>query len=77
MRVARLFASFNTMASHKLNSLKSQRATTPLGDLAKRANVSDLTLRRLEAGGNASVVETQRIADALGVSLATLGKTEF
>lgn len=63
--------------SHKLDSLKAQRATTPLGDLAKRANVSDLTLRRLEAGGNASVVETQRIADALGVSLATLGKTDF
>jgi predicted transcriptional regulator len=64
------------MPGHKLDNLKAQRSTTPLGDLAKRANVSDWTLRRLESGGNAGVNETTRIADALGVSLATLGKQD-
>lgn len=63
--------------AHKLDNLKTQRGTTSISDLARKANVSDLTLRRLEAGGTTTPTETQRIADALGVSLATLGKKDF
>lgn len=63
--------------SHKLDSLKSQRGTTPITDLAKKANVSDRTIVGLENGGNEDVHVTQRIADALGVSLATLGKRDL
>lgn len=66
--------------SHVLSNMQAQRvaSTTPaLGDLAKKANVSDLTIRCLENGGSVNPEVSQRIADALGVSLATLGKKDF
>jgi hypothetical protein len=34
-------------------------------------------IRRLEDAGNCEPFEAQRLADALGVSLATLGKKEI
>lgn len=65
--------------SHKLDSIKTQReaASHTITTLAKKANVSDGTIRTLENGGAVGVPESQRIADALGVSLATLGKQDF
>lgn len=60
----------------KLDSLKTQRiaAGHTVSTLAKKANVSDKTINNLEAGGNDEPHVCQRIADALGVSLATLGE---
>lgn len=60
----------------KLDSLKAQRESAghTITTLARKANVSDLTIRVLEAGGNVNPTEAQRLADALGVSLATLGQ---
>lgn len=64
---------------HRLDSLAAQRAIAGLDitGLAKKANVSDWLIRQLEAGGNCEGHESQRIADALGVSLATLGKKDL
>lgn len=42
-------------------------------DLARRANVTDEMIQNLERGGNCEIQEAQRIADALGETLATLG----
>lgn len=60
----------------KLDSLKTQRlsAGETVTSLAKKANVSDLTINTLENGGDVEPGPAQRIADALGVSLATLGQ---
>lgn len=62
--------------SSKLDTLQSQRiaAGHTITTLAKKANVSDLTIRSLENGSNIETHVAQRIADALGVSLATLGQ---
>lgn len=63
---------------HVLDSLRAQRLAAGLsvGDLAKKANVSDWLIKMVEEGGNCDVYESQRVADALGVSLATLGKKD-
>lgn len=63
----------------RLDSLKAQRLAAGLGvtELARKANVSDLTIKRLEDGGNVDTHEAQRIADALGVTLATLGQAKL
>jgi DNA-binding XRE family transcriptional regulator len=60
----------------KLDSLQSQRLSAghTVTTLAKKANVSDRTVIMLENGGNIETHIAQRIADALGVSLATLGQ---
>lgn len=60
----------------RLDSLAAQRTAAGLSitQLARKANVSDWTIRKLEAGSNCEPHEAQRIADALGVSLATLGQ---
>lgn len=42
-------------------------------DLARRANVCDRLIHALERGGNCEVQEAQRIADALGITMASLG----
>lgn len=65
--------------SKKLVSLKAQRAAAGLtiSGLAKKANVSDKTIVNLENGGNEDPWICQRIADALGVSLATLGNLDL
>ncbi len=64
---------------HKLDNLQTQRlaAGLTITGLAKKANISDLLVKRLEDGGNCEVYESQRIADALGVSLVTLGKKDL
>lgn len=63
---------------HVLTSLKTQRlaAGMSIADLAKKSNTSDRLIYSLEDGGNCEVYESQRIADALAVSLATLGKQD-
>src|SRR6185295_15940744 len=52
----------------KTSALKTQRITAgfSIGDLAKVANVTDWTIRRLEAGGTEQSHVVQKIADALG-----------
>ena len=67
------------MSGHRLDSMKSQRTSAghDITQLAKKANVSDWAIRKAESGGTVSAVEGQRIADALGVSLATLGKNDI
>lgn len=63
----------------RLDSLKAQRIAAGLtvGQLAKKANVSDWLVKTLEDGGNCEGHEGQRIADALSVSLSTLGKKDL
>ena len=63
----------------RLDSLKTQRVSAGLGitELARKANVSDQIIKRLEDGGNVETEVAQRIADALGVSLATLGQAKL
>jgi hypothetical protein len=59
-----------------LDNLAAQRiiaGLTPDG-LAKRAGMNEYRLRQVELGGNCEVYESQRLADALGISLATLGQ---
>ena len=65
--------------SHQLTQMKAQREAGgfTIPTLAHRANVHDRTIRDLENGGRVGVDASQRIADALGVSLATLGKQDF
>lgn len=64
---------------HRLDSLKAQRTSAGMtvSGLAKKANVSDQLITALEDGGNCEVHESQRIADALGISLATAGKKDL
>lgn len=64
---------------HRLDSLAAQRtsANLTITGLAKAANVSDWLIRQLETGGNCEPHEAARIANALGVSLATLGKKDL
>jgi predicted transcriptional regulator len=69
--------------SVRLDNLKTERESAGLsiGRLASLATVSDLTITTLEAkgsngldkGGTCDEHVAQRIADALGVSLVTLG----
>jgi predicted transcriptional regulator len=71
------------MPHQRLDSLRAQREAAGLtqDQLARRANVSLLLIQRLESlpgvsGGSSGTCEpheAQRIADALGVSLTTLG----
>jgi ribosome-binding protein aMBF1 (putative translation factor) len=64
--------------AHKLDSLKTQRiaAGHDITSLAKKANVSDAVIKRLEDGDSIEPHIAQRIADALGISLATAGKRD-
>ena len=59
-----------------LDNLKTERLSAgyQVDDLARLANVSDNTIKQLEDGGTAELNVCQRIADALAVSLATLGQ---
>jgi len=64
---------------HRLDAMQTQRVAAGLSiaDLAKKANVSDYLIVELERGGNCEIYESQRLADALGVSLVTLGKKDL
>lgn len=57
-----------SVRAHKLTSLKTRRTAAGLtiGELARRANVSDLTIVILENGGNCDPQVTERLQDALG-----------
>lgn len=63
---------------HVLNNMRAQRLVAGLSvsDLARKSNTSDLLVKGLEDGGNCDGHESQRIADALSVSLVTLGKKD-
>lgn len=63
---------------HVLTALRAQRIAAGLSitELARKSNTSDWLVRQLEDGGNCETHESQRIADALAVSLATLGKQD-
>lgn len=63
---------------HVLTNMRAQRLVAGLSitEMARKANTSDWLIKQLEEGGNCEVHESQRIADALGVSLATLGKQD-
>ena len=64
----------------KLTALKTQRVAAGLsiGDLAKKAGVSDWAIMNTESnGGTLRTTEAQLIATALGVSLSTLGQVEI
>ena len=67
------------MTGHKLDNMRSERigAGYSIGDLAKRAGIGDWTIVTAENGGTIDVTSSQRIAAALGVSLATLGKRDY
>jgi transcriptional regulator with XRE-family HTH domain len=62
-----------------LDSLKAQRlaAGWSITELARRSATSDAVITRLENGDSIEPHISQRIADALGVSLATLGKRDL
>ena len=63
---------------HVLTNMRAQRlaAGLSISDLAKKSNTSDWLIKMLEEGGNCEGHESQKIADALNVSLATLGKQD-
>ena len=65
--------------SHRLDNMQAQRVVAghSITTLARKANVSDDIIRRAENGGNIHVAASQRLADALGVSLATLGQSDI
>jgi len=66
--------------AHRLDNLKAQRALSAMptvGLLSKQANVSDAVIHRMENGEAIEPHIAQRIADAMGVSLATLGKKDI
>lgn len=67
------------MASARADNCKAQReaAGATVQALAKAANVSDWTIRQLEAGGVATQGEIDRIAAALGITTTTLGKKDL
>lgn len=52
---------------HRLDGLKTRRIAGALsiGELARRANISDLLVNELESGGNCDPEETGRILSAL------------
>jgi transcriptional regulator with XRE-family HTH domain len=58
-----------------LMNLQAQRVAAgyTLNDLARLANVPVFWITQVEAGGNCDGALAQRLADALGVSLVTLG----
>jgi hypothetical protein len=67
----------------RLDNLRAQRIAAGYGGdngltrLAQLACVSDATIKRLEDGGSDEPAICQRIADVLGVSLATLGEAKL
>lgn len=63
----------------KLDNCTTQRvaAGLTLDGLAKKAGLNDFYVQQVEIGGNVEAYEGQRIADALGVSLVTLGEKKL
>ncbi len=66
------------MPGHRMDTLQTRRVAGGLsiGELARRANVTDLTVTRLEAGGQCSPVESQRILDALAPPVALTSNSQ-
>lgn len=62
--------------SHVLPNLTAQQVIANISDseLARKANLPVYRIVQVKNGGSISPEASQRIADVLGVSLATLGK---
>ena len=65
--------------AHRLTNLNTERASAghSIARLAQLATTSEWLLMMLEEGGTCTGDEAQRIADALGISLETLGKIDL
>ena len=63
---------------HRLDTLQSRRILggISIGELARRANVTDCLINRLESGGNCTPDITQRILDALGSPVAITSNSQ-
>jgi len=61
------------MVGYKLLTLKTVRGVELVSDVARRALVSDNTIRQLENGGTCRPHEAIRLAAALGTDLDGLG----
>jgi predicted transcriptional regulator len=61
----------------KLTALRAERVSAghSVTRLAQLATVSDWTVTQLEAGGSCTEPVGVRLADALGVTLVTLGRS--
>lgn len=66
------------MPNHRLDSLKTRRILGgySIGELARRATVSDLTVVALENGGTCDPHVTQRILDALAPPVAITSNSQ-
>jgi hypothetical protein len=66
------------MPGHRMDTLQTRRIAGGLsvGELARRANVSDFLINRLESGGSCSPVESQRILDALAPPAAITSNSQ-
>lgn len=63
---------------HRLDTLQARRvlAGISVGELARRANVSDQTVIQLENGGNCPVEVSQRLMDAIALPVAITSNTQ-
>ncbi len=63
---------------HRLDTLQTRRVAggISVGELARRANISDLLIVRLESGGTCDPEESQRILDALAPPVALASNTQ-
>lgn len=63
---------------HRLDSLQARRVLGgfSIGDLAKKASVSDESIIALEAGGTCDPEVTQRLIDALGPPVSLTSNTQ-
>lgn len=66
------------MGAHRLDGLRVRRSLggISVAELAKRANVSDREIDRLESGGSCQPEVTQRILDALMAPVALTSNTQ-
>src|SRR5204863_3906660 len=64
--------------AHKLTTLKARRLAGgfTIGDLAKKAGVSDWAITSAESGGAVHVNESQRILDALAPAVSLTSNTQ-
>jgi hypothetical protein len=66
------------MGAHRLDGLKARRILggMTIGELAKKAQVSDLTITILENGGQCNPKDTQQILDALAPQAALTSNSQ-
>jgi hypothetical protein len=66
------------MGAHRLDSLQARRVLggITIQDLARRANLTDELIQKLENGATCNPDVTQRVLDALGPSVALTSNTQ-